>query len=359
MKKILLLLVGGTICTALNEEGHLAVSDRAAARLKADFEQSDSPFARCVQIDETENLHILSETMTVAKWELVRRTLAHHTAHTAYDGVIVAHGTDTLAFSAALFAQLLSDTAIPVFFVSACRPLSAADTNGGANFRAAVECICRAIPPNVYVPYRNPSDGRMLLHLGSRIRQCAPYTDDFYSAGALDITAMNEENYRTYFETLAARYPAAARRPLAATGVLRDCVLMIEPYVGMRYDAYDYGRFAAVLHGAYHAGTAAAESGTDYGAESILYMMDRCADCEPPVDTYMSPAVSRRGTYETVAVIEHHAPRGRTMRFLHGCTRETTYAKLLIAYSFMEDEAARAQYLSREHNFERICDKGE
>lgn len=355
MTRILLLLVGGTICTAPNDAGDLAVCDRAGAALATQFQRSDSPFAAHVQIDVSENLHILSETMTVAKWNLMRRTLARYTAAAAYDGIVIAHGTDTLAFTASLFAQLMSDTATPVFFVSAHRPLTAANTNGHANFRAAVECICRGIAPNVYVPYRNPSDGRMWLHLASRIRQCEPYSDDFYSVGARDITDMTDGTL-TAFEAL---YPPDKRRPLGfRVGELRDCVLMIEPYVGLNYNAYDYARFAAVLHGAYHSGTAAAEQG-EYGAESVLYMMDRCAECDPPVDTYFSPARLRRGTYETVTVIGEHAPHGRKMRFLHGCTRETTYAKLLIAYSALREDAARTRYLQTDCNFERICNEGD
>ncbi len=340
MKRILVLLVGGTVCCAPNVKGDLAVSDRAGALLKVGFLQSDSPFAREVQIDETENLHILSETMTVDKWNRLRRTLETHLQQAAYDGVVIAHGTDTLGFSAALFAQLYAATPIPLIFVAAHRPLMDDASNGHANFRAAVECICRDIPPNVYVTYQNPSDGRMYLHLASRLRQCEGYSDDFHSVGACDITD-------GYVPPLTA--PRGTHR---FTRDLRDCVLMIEPYVGVNYAAYDYGRFAAVLHGAYHAGTAMAQEG-DYGAESILYMMDRCAACG--VDTYLAPAQKRHGTYETVSVIAAHGH----MRFLHGFTRETTYAKLLIAYSFFEDDAARMDYLLTEQNLERILEEGD
>ena len=229
-----------------------------------------------------------------------------------------------------------------------------AESNGHANFRAAVECICRDVPPNVYVTYRNPSDGRMYLHLASRLRQCDIYSDDFHSVGALDIS----KGYADVRARLAQAYPSAHRRPCEfAQGELRDCVLMIEPYVGINYAVYDYTRFAAVLHGAYHAGTAMAEDGVDYGAQSVLYMMDRCAACD--TDTYFAPAIKRHGTYETVATIAAHAPRGRAMRFLYGFTRETTYAKLVIAYSFLKDDAARMEYLATQHNFERICEEGD
>ena len=57
MTNILLILVGGTICTALNEEGNLSVSKEAGILLKDNYLKSDSPFAESVNIDTTENLY--------------------------------------------------------------------------------------------------------------------------------------------------------------------------------------------------------------------------------------------------------------------------------------------------------------
>ena len=62
MNNILLILVGGTICTALNNEGMLSVSGEAGVLLKSNFEKSGSPYADKVKIDLTENLFILVDT---------------------------------------------------------------------------------------------------------------------------------------------------------------------------------------------------------------------------------------------------------------------------------------------------------
>ena len=188
MKNILLILVGGTICTALNDEGMLSVSGEAGALLKSNFEKSGSPYAYKVQIDLTENLFILSENMTVEKWNLMADTYRAFTQKKKYDGIIFAHGTDTLAFSASLFSMWLCGTDIPVFFVSANERLTSPRSNGNDNFRCAVECICRGIRPDVYAVYKNLSDGRMYLHLASRLEQCRNYSEDFTSFGAIDIS---------------------------------------------------------------------------------------------------------------------------------------------------------------------------
>lgn len=355
MKNILLILVGGTICTALNGEGNLSVSKKSGAVIKENFINGDSPFAKKVNIELSENLFILSENMTVDKWNKIISTYREYSAKASYDGIIFAHGTDTLAFSAAFFAQLLSGTEIPVFFVSANEPLYSERSNGNDNFRSAVECICRSITPNVYVTYKNITDGKQYLHLASRITQCANYSEDFYSIGMTDISGITEENYREIFSEIANIYPAQKRNneiDIKTVPDLKECILMIDPYVGLSYDAFNYSGFSAVLHGTYHSGTACAEDRTD--KNSVLYMIDRCSEISPAVDIYFSPGEKKSGTYETVARIGNHTVSNKKMNFIYGFTKETAYAKLVIAYSVFDTVEERKNYTCTEQNFEKI-----
>ena len=343
MKNILLILVGGTICTALNEEGNLAVDEKAGVLLVENYKQSNSPYASEVHIEPTENLYMLSESMTIAKWNRILETYRTHTANKKYDGIILAHGTDTLAYSAALFSMLLCDTDVPVFFVSANENLMSARSNGNENFACAVECICRGITPNVYVSYKNLSDGKMYLHLASRLRQCENYSEDFYSVGAVDLSEMTAEDYKQCF-------PKRDRKKgydFLGKGNLEECVLFLVPYVGINYGSYDYKKFKAVLHGTFHSGTAC----VDEGEQSVLYMLDSCFRAKSPIDVYFSPTVYRSGTYETISFIGNHKVNGYKAHFMNGCTNEMAYVKLVIAYSMLNEEE-RKLFLESECNFE-------
>ena len=157
MKKILLILVGGTICTALNEHGTLSISEGAGVKLVENFKNSDSPFKEDVEIILTENLFILSENMSIENWNLMLDTYRKYLNTDNFDGVIFAHGTDTLAFSTSLFSLILADTNIPVFFVSSNARLDSDRANGNDNFRYAVELICKGIEPNVIISARRRS----------------------------------------------------------------------------------------------------------------------------------------------------------------------------------------------------------
>ena len=360
MKKILLILVGGTICTSLNEDGNLAVSESAGILLKEKYMNSDSPYANMVEIESTENLYILSENMTINKWNAIIDTYRKYVAGNKYDGIIMAHGTDTLAYSAALFSMVFSDTDIPIFLVSANENLMSERTNGNANFRCAVECICQGITPNVYVSYKNISNGELYIHLASRLKQCENYSEDFHSVGEFNITHMTEDNYRDYFEEMDSRFPHKGSQKVVdifGNWKLKNCVLYLTPYVGINYSAYDYSRFAAVLHGAYHSGTACAEKNeccTHYSENSILCMLDKCFNRDKPVEVYFSPSVLKRGTYETVSIIGNHAVNGKKINFMYGYTYEMAYAKLIIAYSVFEREEDRNKFLYGEYNYELI-----
>lgn len=354
MKNILLIPVGGTICTEVNDIGTLSVSKTAGIKLKSYFEDSDSLYAKKVNIEVAENLCILSENMTVAKWNVIIDTYRKYTKTKKYDGIIFAHGTDTLAYSAALFSILLSATDTPVFFVSANERLESPRSNGNDNFRCAVECIARGIKPNVYVTYKNLSDNRMYLHLASRIEQCKNYSEDFYSTGAIDITDISEDNYKDYFDKTEKLYPQSEIKKavnIHTIPALKECVLMIQPYVGINYNVFDYSKFSAVLHGTYHSGTACAEKtleNADYGENSILYMMDRCSKAN--IDIYYSPAKLSGEIYETTGIISNHKAKPV---FLYGYTTEVVYAKLLIAYSTFEDKEKAREFIKINYNFEK------
>lgn len=332
MKEILIIPVGGTVCTSLSTEGTLKIDRKAGSLLVENYFKSDSPYTDDVNFTLAENLYILSENMTVEKWNLIIDTYRKHTLEKEYNGVIIAHGTDSLAYSAALFSVLLESTKIPVFFVSSNERLLSTRANGNDNFRCAVECIAENITPDVYVPYKNISDGKMLLHRGRTIEQCKNYSEDFYSRDSIDILTVSDLS--------------SIERKQSKNGVsiygnwfLKNCVLMIEPYVGVNYDAYDYSKFSAILHGTYHSGTACSEKSRNwenYGINSVLHMIDVCIGKN--IDVYFSPAKLSGELYETVPTIKNHRVSEIDVNFMYGETKEYIYAKLVVAYSIFRDK---------------------
>lgn len=342
-KNILVVFTGGTICTTI-KNGIMSTDSSAPAALTELFYKSDSPFKSSVKFKSSKSFNILSENMTVKKWnEIIEYLQGELPDCSKYDGIIIAHGTDTLAYSCALFSLLLKGISIPVFFVSSNNSILCEDgtpnknANGVDNFRAAVECICKGIAPDVYATYKNTEDSRTYLHKAEALIQCAIYDDNFYSADALDITEIESTEFatvETYAESGFDSLPIMKMRGKK----LVDCILKVNPYVGLNYDMLSPQKAKAVLHGTYHSGTACVVKTSEIQSHkdktsSILYFFDRCAENNIPF--YYSPSKigAEHTVYASVPFIEKHRCNGQRVRIYYGQTDELMYAKLLIAYS--------------------------
>lgn len=349
---ILLILTGGTICSFADERGERgADTGRAKSLIVENFEKSDSPCVGAVTFDAVSPLNILSENMTVAHWNTLIGALKTYDC-SAYDGVIILHGTDTLAYTASLLSLLLAGIKIPVFMVSSQLPIYMEEANGNANFRCAVELILGGITPNVYAVYRNIEKvggevcHKMYLHYGAHLLQCPNHSDNFYS---MDMTEINE--HTPVFE---GKDCCAEEMPLYTCGELSPCVLRITPYVGINYDRYALDGVKAVLHGVYHSCTV---SVNPYGEEnehkatsdSVLSLKRRCDACIPPVPLFIEPCNKDAYAYETTGIVLRSGARS-----IWGMTSEMAYVKLLLgcALGFEGDELQ--DYLHTEVNGEMI-----
>ncbi len=330
MKKILVVFTGGTICTTI-KNGEMNTNSKATMALIDFYNKSNSFCKTDVSLENGKEFNILSENMTVHKWnELIAYFQEILKGQLEYDGIIVAHGTDTLAYSTAMFSLLLKGVKIPVIFVSSNKPIMNEDgtkntcSNGCENFIASIECIYNNLPAGVWATYKNPEDNKMYLHKGENLVQCAIYDDNFYSKGAYDITNIKNVQFL-------AEEAISCEMPIMKMGdqKLKDCILKVNPYMGLNYNMYNLQNVKAVLHGTYHSGTSCVE-----GEESsILYFIDKCAGNNVPFYYSPSKKSGESSIYASVSYIENHIANGQKPYFCYGDTEELTYCKLLYAYS--------------------------
>ncbi|HYC78795.1 MAG TPA: asparaginase [Planctomycetota bacterium] len=130
---ILLVTTGGTFGMLPGGEGFLRSVLRAApeARRIADLDVR-SPFA------------LDSSSLTPDHWVALARLIAAEMDR--YDGFVVTHGTDTLAYTAAALSFMLEGLRKPVVLTGAQRPLAEIRNDARANLIDAVETATRAIP---------------------------------------------------------------------------------------------------------------------------------------------------------------------------------------------------------------------
>lgn len=339
--KILVILTGGTICSSTNEKGE-RYSDAGNVKIIGVYKAGNSPFSKTAHFDTMIPVDILSENMTVSTWNTLLDTFRTKVNWSDYRGVIVLHGTDTLAYTSSLLSIALAGVPIPVCMVSSQLPLDHEGTNGHVNFRAAVELIMNGIVPNVYAVYRN-SDGILYAHYGAHLLQCANYSNDFFSIDAMKIA--DPENAKLEgkpFET--------DELYLNRIEQLEPCVLQLMPYVGINYDSYDLNGIRAVVHGTYHSETVCVErklGAGDYSSFSILHLMDRCKEYGIPL--FLTPCSPTAYKYESTGDILANGASN-----ISGMTNEMAYVKTLIGCALGFGNKELAEFVNRSINYEIV-----
>ena len=326
MNKILLILTGGTICSYENSDGKRATdAESAKYKIISEFRKSDSPF-NGVEFDTVMPLDTLSENMTVQKWNILLDEL-RKVERDKYKGIIILHGTDTLAYTASLLSLVMSEKNLPVCLVSSHSPVDCEGTNANINFRTSVELIMGGIKPNVYAVYQN-SDGKIYLHYGSHLLQCGNYSNDFFSKDMIAVDSIEAVCAESQpFET--------DRNLISEIKELNSKVLLINPYVGLDYNSVNLSGVSAVVHTTYHSQTVCVDGDTNSFAE----FAKRCK--KEGVSLILTPCDKNSYSYvSTASALENGVIP------VSGMTDEMVYVKTVVGCSLGIKGQELAEFLS-------------
>lgn len=125
MKKVLLIATGGTIASKGSENGLVPKAD-ADEILSFVTEYKEICDVDCIQpfcIDST--------NVTPDHWLEIVNSIKEN--YNLYDGFLVTHGTDTLAYTACALSCLIKNSVKPVVLTGSQRPISDADTDAKKN----------------------------------------------------------------------------------------------------------------------------------------------------------------------------------------------------------------------------------
>ena len=139
-KRVLFLLTGGTI--AMTPQGSRVILPASGGDLLKDMPE----LGTIARIEQLPLFHVDSADMQPSAWirvaEEVHRAFSVHAA----DGVVIAHGTDTMAYGASLVAFILGPLSGPVVFTGAQKPLSDVRTDARQNLVDATLVATMALP---------------------------------------------------------------------------------------------------------------------------------------------------------------------------------------------------------------------
>jgi len=141
-KHLTLLATGGTIASAPSERG-------LSPALSAEDILKRCPVENCSGRDV---FHLDSSNIQPEEWQTLAAAV-RETLQTS-DGVIITHGTDTMAYTAAALSFMLSDIDKPVILTGSQLPMDHPLTDARCNFYEAVEAA-RNLDRGVYVVFNH------------------------------------------------------------------------------------------------------------------------------------------------------------------------------------------------------------
>lgn len=269
--KVLVIVTGGTIGST-QSNGYIGLGKQSEYQLLSlyyAYMESQGVSGPDVEFVITSPYQLLSENSTGKVLEQLAESI--HTGlrqakQEECQGIIVTHGTDTLAYSAAMAGYLFMDSPLPIVFVSANYVLSDSRSNGLDNFHYALQWIRERIR-GVYVSYRNTGDVPR-IHLGTRVLGHLSYSDNVYSVGGFyawfdengihEMSCLQQEDNEDV--DCSRRMNDKSRILMLPQNIQWDApILQIHPSPGMRYPAI-LPEIKAVLHHSYHAGTICSET---------------------------------------------------------------------------------------------------
>ena len=129
MKNVLIIYIGGTIGMTRTENGYAPQSGQFRRAMEAipDLYAEQMPRWDMLEMDPL----LDSSNMTVREWNKIAQLVADH--YDAYDGFVVLHGTDTMAYTASALSFMLEGLAKPVILTGSQIPMCEIRSDGRDN----------------------------------------------------------------------------------------------------------------------------------------------------------------------------------------------------------------------------------
>ena len=125
MKKILLIATGGTIASKYTDKG-------LSPQISAEELLSYVPEAReFCEIDHIQPFNLDSTNVCARQWTQLAALIEKKYEY--YDGFVICHGTDTMAYTAAALSYLIQNNLKPIVVTGAQKPIDLAITDARAN----------------------------------------------------------------------------------------------------------------------------------------------------------------------------------------------------------------------------------
>lgn len=168
MKRILMIATGGTIASQSSAAGlkPLISSDKLLSYVP--------DVRRFCHADTLQLLNIDSTNMQPCHW--LKIASAIRSRYDAYDGFVICHGTDTMAYTAAALSYLIQDSEKPIVLTGAQKSILSEITDARKNLHDGIRCVLDERSRDVRVVF----DGKIIA--GTRAKKTSTFSYDAFSS---------------------------------------------------------------------------------------------------------------------------------------------------------------------------------
>lgn len=245
MKKVLMLGTGGTIASGMTDSGLTPVlTSRQLA-------ESVPELAQICDVTCRELFAIDSTNITPQHWLTIAAAIEE--SYDDFDGFVIAHGTDTMAYTAAALSYLIQDSPKPIVLTGAQKPIGFETTDSRMNLTDAFLVAVNEMP-GVQIVF----NGKVILGT----RACKTHSKSFQAFSSINYPYLavlqdgrilryihgGEAAEPRFFETLDERVSVLKLIPGMGTDVLdylleRNDAVIIESFGVGGLPDYEYADF--------------------------------------------------------------------------------------------------------------------
>ncbi len=233
--KVMIIGTGGTIASKIEYETGAV---RPAMEAK-DIVEAVPEVAFIADISAEVLMSILSENMRPKYWELIAERVAKRIEE-GYEGIVIAHGTDTMAYTAAALSFALRGLPVPVALVGAQRSSDRPSSDAAFNLHAAVLVAAKApFAEVVVVMHGETGDTYALAHRGTKVRKMhTSRRDAFQSINSRPLAKVYPSTGR--IELLMKPLRGRGEEELRLENGFEEKVALVKYYPGMSSEIIDF-----------------------------------------------------------------------------------------------------------------------
>ncbi len=176
-------------------------------------------------------MSLLSENITPEDWTKIAKAVATEIRHNV-DGVVIAHGTDTMGFTAAALSFALQNLPVPVALVGSQRSSDRPSSDAALNLISATDLVGSVDAAEVMVVMHGVTDDSFCLaHRGTHVRKMhTSRRDAFQSINGSPLFKIEHGNITELNPPLLRRDPS---RKLKLRPKFEPMVALIKTYPGI------------------------------------------------------------------------------------------------------------------------------